>query len=150
MKQATNIIEALEAGLLTRSAAETEAVGHKLAGVLPEGEIVLALCGPLGSGKSTLVRGLARGLGIQDSITSPTFNLYARYRGQRNLIHLDAYRLESARALDPLMLEEFLEAPWCLAVEWPENIAEWIPESAWWIHYGSPSSDERTLTLKRP
>jgi tRNA threonylcarbamoyladenosine biosynthesis protein TsaE len=63
-------------------------------------------------------------------VTSPTFNIYTVHRspGTRTLLHLDAYRLESSKEVDDLLLDEFLVSPWCLAVEWPEKIVEWLPQ----------------------
>jgi tRNA threonylcarbamoyladenosine biosynthesis protein TsaE len=76
------------------------------------------------------VQGLARGFCIKDAVTSPTFNIYTVHRspGTRTLLHLDAYRLESSKEVDDLLLDEFLVSPWCLAVEWPEKIVEWLPQ----------------------
>ena len=118
---ASNICADLRGGLITRSAAESQALGRALAVDLPP-DTVLALHGDLGVGKTTFVQGLAAGLGIQEPVTSPTFNLFTLYSSAtrpRRLVHLDAYRLETPAALDALMLEDFLVSPWTLAVEWP-------------------------------
>ena len=95
-------LEKLTAGVETTSAAETEALAGELALVLPE-DSVLALHGELGAGKTTFIRGLARGWGIREAVTSPTFNLFTIYEGTRQLVHLDAYRLGSAHDLDALI-----------------------------------------------
>ena len=120
----------LIAGICSRSAAETEELAARIGAILPV-DTVLALHGNLGAGKTTFVRGLARAWGIQEAITSPTFNLYTIYKGDRQLIHLDAYRLGSGADLDALMIEDFLQPPWCFAVEWPERIPDALPEDAW-------------------
>jgi tRNA threonylcarbamoyladenosine biosynthesis protein TsaE len=120
----------LIAGICSRSAAETEELAARIGEILPV-DTVLALQGNLGAGKTTFVRGLARAWGIQEAITSPTFNLYTIYKGDRQLIHLDAYRLGSGADLDALMIEDFLQPPWCFAVEWPERIPDALPEDAW-------------------
>ncbi|MBL6919999.1 MAG: tRNA (adenosine(37)-N6)-threonylcarbamoyltransferase complex ATPase subunit type 1 TsaE [Puniceicoccaceae bacterium] len=120
----------LIAGICSRSAAETEELAARIGAILPV-DTVLALHGNLGAGKTTFVRGLARAWGIQESITSPTFNLYTIYKGDRQLIHLDAYRLDSGADLDALMIEDFLQPPWCFAVEWPERIPDALPQDAW-------------------
>src|SRR6184192_3012551 len=98
------ILDRLRAGVTTTSAAETQALATELAAVLPP-ESTLALHGDLGVGKTTFVQGLARGFGIRVSVTSPTFTIFNLYRGEKTtaLIHLDAYRLESAREIDSLM-----------------------------------------------
>lgn len=120
----------LTAGICSRSVAETEELAARIGAILPV-DTVLALQGNLGAGKTTFVRGLARAWGIQEAITSPTFNLYTIYKGDRQLIHLDAYRLGSGADLDALMIEDFLQPPWCFAVEWPERIPDALPEDAW-------------------
>lgn len=123
----------LVAGICSRSAAETEELAARIGAILPV-DTVLALHGNLGAGKTTFVRGLARAWGIQEAITSPTFNLYTIYKGERQLIHLDAYRLGSGTDLDALMIEDFLQPPWCFAVEWPERIPNALPEDTWHLY----------------
>lgn len=128
-----SIFERLEAGITTASAAETRSLARELGAVLPP-DCVLALHGNLGVGKTTFVQGLADGFGIRETVTSPTFNIFTLHRGPiRNLVHLDAYRLENSDQIDDLMLEDFLVSPFCLAIEWPEKIKEWIPASA--LHF---------------
>ena len=122
-----SIFAELRAGRTTHSASETQALATRLAQVLPP-DATLALHGDLGVGKTTFVQGLANGFGVTDLVTSPTFNIFTLHRGSsRTLIHLDAYRLENDRQIDSLMLEDFLVSPFCLAVEWPEKIAAWLP-----------------------
>ena len=131
-----SILNLLRAGVSTASAGETQALAAQLAAVLPP-DTVLALHGNLGAGKTTFVQGLARGLGLAGPVTSPTFNIYTVHPaahgrpGARTLVHLDAYRLEGARQIEDLLLEDFLISPWCLAVEWPEKIAPWLPPGTW-------------------
>jgi tRNA threonylcarbamoyladenosine biosynthesis protein TsaE len=123
---ATSIFDKLRGGVTTRSAEETRSLATELGAALPAGS-VLALHGDLGAGKTTFVQGLARGLGVTGGVTSPTFNILTLHRGKTNLLHLDAYRLESAREAEDLLIEDFMEPPWCLAVEWPEKVAAWMP-----------------------
>lgn len=109
------------------SAEATEAAAMRLAALLPP-DATLALHGTLGAGKTTFVRGLARGFGIDQPVTSPSYNIYAVYEGRsRQLIHMDAYRLPSPEAAESLMLEEFMRSPWCWVVEWPEKIGDALP-----------------------
>lgn len=145
----SQILKELRAGLRSRSAAETEAIAESLASVLPA-DCVLALHGNLGVGKTTFVRGLARAWGIDEAVTSPTFNLYTIYKGTRQLIHLDAYRLESGADLDALMIEDFLEAPWCFAIEWPERIADTLPEDTWHLYLTINEDLSHALRLVSP
>lgn len=126
---ATSIFDKLRAGVTTRSAEETRSLATELGAALSPGS-VLALHGDLGVGKTTFVQGLAQGLGITGAVTSPTFNIFTLHRGKTNLLHLDAYRLESAREVEDLLIEDFMEPPWCLAVEWPDKVAAWLPAGA--------------------
>ena len=142
-----SICARLRAGIVTASAAETRAIAHELAAALPP-DIVLALHGDLGVGKTTFVQGLAAGFGCPDPVTSPTFTIYTLHQGgRRTLVHLDAYRLDSGAQIDALMLEDFLVSPYCLAVEWPEKIAEWIPSEAWHLELGITADEHHTLRL---
>jgi len=142
-----SICARLRAAIVTASAAETRAIAHELAAALPP-DIVLALHGDLGVGKTTFVQGLAAGFGCPDPVTSPTFTIYTLHQGgRRTLVHLDAYRLDSGAQIDSLMLEDFLVSPYCLAVEWPEKIAEWIPSEAWHLELGITADEHHTLRL---
>jgi len=144
---ATNILDRLRGGVTTASAAATQALARELGEVLPP-DYTIALHGELGSGKTTFVAGLASAWGIAGPVTSPTFNLFTIHKGDRMLVHLDAYRLRSARDMDALMIEDFLRSPWCVAVEWPENIAEWLPENALRIELADVGRGKRTLRLR--
>ena len=111
----------------------TRALGRLLARELPTGAILL-LSGPLGAGKTSLVQGLAEGLGISEAITSPTFALAQHYPdGNPPLVHLDLYRLEAPGSADELFLQEEEEAraiDALMAVEWPERLSLNLTE-AW-------------------
>lgn len=144
---ATSIYDKLRRGVTTGSAAETQALATELARALPP-DTTLALHGDLGVGKTTFVQGLARGFGVAEPVTSPTFNLYTVHRGPAwVLLHLDAYRIENARQVADLLLEDFLISPWCLAVEWPEKIDGWIPPSALHLTLGIAPDEKHTLKL---
>jgi tRNA threonylcarbamoyladenosine biosynthesis protein TsaE len=144
---ASSIYDKLRAGVTTASAAETQALAVEFAGALPP-DTTLALHGNLGVGKTTFVQGLARGFGVTDAVTSPTFTIFTLHRGSRTLVHLDAYRLERADQLDPLMLEDFLTTPYCLAVEWPDHVAEWLPPTTLHLELGIAPDERHTLRLK--
>jgi tRNA threonylcarbamoyladenosine biosynthesis protein TsaE len=138
----------------TASAAETQALAAEFATALAP-DTTLALHGNLGVGKTTFVQGLAHGLGVAEHVTSPTFNIYAVHRPAAvtgrtgvTLVHLDAYRLERPEQVDSLLLEDFLDSPWCLAVEWPENIASWIPPNALHLDLGIAPDQRHTLRLR--
>ena len=134
-------------GFATRSPAETERAGEELAALLPENAALL-LEGDLGAGKTTLVRGLARGLGVAGDVTSPTFGLLAIHAGsRRQLLHVDAYRLARPGDVDGLLLEELARPPFNLVIEWPERIAGREPPGAWRLRMAAGPGDERRLRL---
>ncbi len=142
-----NILEMLRAGLTTTSAEATRAAAAKFAATLPP-DTTLALHGTLGVGKTTFVQGLARGLGISGPVTSPTFNIFTLHRGRVNLLHLDAYRLENAQQVEDLLLEDFMISPWCLAVEWPEKIPDWLPPTTQHLELSITPDEKHTLRLR--
>ena len=143
-----SILEKLRAGVTTESAEQTRALAAELAAALPP-DTTLALHGDMGVGKTTFVQGLARGLGVPEQVTSPTFAIYSIYQGSaRKLVHLDAYRLEHERQLDALLLEEFLTSPWCLAIEWPEKTGAWLPQDAWHLTLSIVDGDRHRLVLR--
>ncbi len=103
----------------TGSAEETEALGARLAARLGPGDVVL-LSGALGTGKTTLVRGACRALGVTDPVTSPTFTIGQTYGGGRVPVsHLDLYRLQTLEGEDPALLADYLRPETVAFVEWP-------------------------------
>ncbi|MGE9294138.1 MAG: tRNA (adenosine(37)-N6)-threonylcarbamoyltransferase complex ATPase subunit type 1 TsaE [Puniceicoccales bacterium] len=147
MSSDTAFLERLRAGVRSESSDETRQLGSELAGLLPA-DTVLALYGDLGTGKTTFISGLATGLGITRPVTSPTYNIYNLYRGTHQLIHLDAYRLEQSGDADGLMLEDLLESPWLLAVEWPERFEPYWLRKAWRLRFSFESDSVRTVRLE--
>jgi tRNA threonylcarbamoyladenosine biosynthesis protein TsaE len=104
---------------ITAGAAETEALGAELAATIEPGDVVV-LSGDVGAGKTTLIRGACRALGIETPVTSPTFTIGQRYGGGRlPVAHLDLYRLESLEVEDPALLEDYLEPGGVAFIEWP-------------------------------
>ena len=147
------ILNQLRAGVMTASAAETRRLGARFAAVLAP-DATLALHGDLGVGKTTFVQGLAQGFGFDGPVTSPTFNILHLYRpgpaagaAPRLLLHLDAYRLEQAHDLAELMLEDFLVSPYCLAVEWPDRIAAWLPPGTLHLTLGIAAPGRHRVAL---
>jgi tRNA threonylcarbamoyladenosine biosynthesis protein TsaE len=142
------IFEKLRAGVATASAGETRSLAAELAAALPP-DSTLALHGYFGAGKTTFVQGLAQGLGIVEPVTSPTFTIFTLHRRTAGmLMHLDAYRLDDPRQIEALMLDDFLVSPWCLAVEWPEKIAAWIPDHALHLALGVAGDGRHTIRLR--
>ena len=132
--------------ITTQSQDETATVGRQLASRLAAGSVLL-LIGDLGAGKTALVRGLAEGLGVPpEDVSSPTFTLMQEYRGGRvPLIHVDLYRLNDAREIDELGLEE-LGLNSVLAIEWAEKLPRPIPDAIE-VRISHGDGDLRTITL---
>lgn len=114
---------------LSHSVEETEAIAQELGQRLTAGSVV-AYRGGLGMGKTAFTRGLARGLGCRGRVTSPTFTIVNEYPGPTPLFHFDVYRLEDADALFDIGWDDYLDRGGVCAVEWSENIAEFIPDDA--------------------
>lgn len=128
--------------LITNSAAETEAEGERLGAQLKPGDLIL-LAGPLGAGKTTFVRGLARGAGSDAHVASPTFQLVRRYRGRVNVAHVDLYRLDGSADLADLGLDELLDEG-AVVVEWGDRLHA---EDASLITFEPLEGDRRRLVL---
>ena len=108
---------------ITKSEYETEDLGRRFAKELPGGSVV-AMYGDLGAGKTAFVRGMARGMGLDCRVSSPTFTIVNEYLGERELIHFDMYRLGSADELFEIGWEDYLSRGAVCAVEWSENVQD--------------------------
>jgi len=125
---------------------ETRAFGLALAKELKSGAIV-ALVGDLGTGKTTLTRYIAEGLGILEPIQSPTFTIIREHRtGRLPLFHFDVYRLEGPEDLFELGYEDYFYGEGVTIVEWADKVAELMPEETLWIHldYVEPISENES------
>ena len=111
---------------ISHSVEETEDLGFRLGQQLSGGAVV-AFRGGLGMGKTAFTRGLARGLGCQDRVTSPTFTIVNEYEGRLPLFHFDMYRLADSDALFDIGWEEYLDRDGVCAVEWSENVEDALP-----------------------
>lgn len=134
--------------IFSRSPSQTRRVGIRLGAMLQKGDLV-CLNGDLGSGKTTLVKGIAQGWGSSDDVTSPTFvlvNVYRKLNGP-NLYHLDAYRLHSAAEAYDLDLDRMLETG-ALVVEWPEHIERALAEPRLWVNLSWVDLEQRHLIFK--
>jgi tRNA threonylcarbamoyladenosine biosynthesis protein TsaE len=128
----------------TSSAAETEAVGERLAAELDAGDVVL-VSGELGAGKTTLIRGAARALGVSDPVTSPTFTIGHTYRGRLPVSHLDLYRLADLGQEDPALLDDYLTPDAVAFIEWPSAAEPWLERVTRRIEIRHAGGDERDI-----
>ena len=131
----------------TNSPVETEALGERIAKILTPGTVI-AYCGDLGAGKTAFTRGLARGLGYREPVTSPTYTIVNEYLGGRlPLFHFDMYRLGSSDDLWDIGWEDYLERGGICAVEWSENVEDAM-ESAIWIRIEKTGEESRRITIE--
>ena len=131
----------------TRGAQETELLGMELAKRLKPGT-VLAFYGDLGAGKTTFTKGLAKGLGIETPITSPTYTIVNEYEGGITpLFHFDMYRLTSADDLFEIGWDDYLAQGAILAVEWSENVEEAFPPHTVRVRIEKDGADHRLITI---
>ena len=133
----------------SHSVADTLAIGRRIGGVLAAGDC-LALEGPLGSGKTHLVKGIASGLGVADEriVNSPTFVLVNEYDGRLHVCHLDAYRLADAAALLALGFEEMCDGPNVVLIEWADRVRDAVPDRAVWITLTAVGERDRRLDIR--
>ncbi len=137
---------------ILRDLEDTIALGSLIGSNIPRLSI-LGLYGPLGAGKTSLVKGIARALGIGEEITSPTFSLSHHYqRGKQPLVHLDLYRLEDPKDADELFFQEEENAKdlgALMAIEWPERLGIDLRE-AWHLHLEYAPDESRIAYIKYP
>ena len=131
--------------VITNNAAETRALGRRLAEQLKAGDVIL-LEGELGAGKSELARGVAGGLGVTETVTSPSFTILNVYEsGRFPLYHFDWYRLESSEELYELGMDEYLGGDGAAVVEWPGRCPDAVPEGAVRIRMTAVGENERLI-----
>ena len=130
---------------ISNSPQETEALGERLAARLRPGDVI-AYTGDLGAGKTAFTRGLARGLGVIDRVTSPTFTIVNEYEGGRlPLFHFDLYRMDSPEELFDIGWEDYLARGGVCAVEWSEHAEGAFEEEPIWVDIRRGESDEQRV-----
>lgn len=133
---------------ISSSPEETKKFGSKLATSLKKGDVV-ALIGPLGSGKTCLVQGICAGLGVREIVTSPSFVIINQYPGRFWVYHFDLYRLKNKKELVDLGYEEFFYDSGICIIEWAEKIKELLPKKRIEISLNIISKSERRIKVKR-
>ena len=135
--------------ITTNSTDETLVLGKRRGSLLAAGDVV-ALSGPLGSGKTYLTKGIALGLGLTDSraVRSPTFILISEYPGRLRLYHVDAYRLEGAAELESLGSDEFMSSGGVTVVEWAERVEAALPPEHLWVECRHAGESRRTFRFE--
>jgi len=139
--------------LISKSASQTKKIGLKLAKKIRPGEII-ALIGDLGTGKTTFLQGLGRGLGVKNKILSPSFLQLKPYPVKRSrvkyLFHFDFYRLASLSQLATRGLTEYLQAKnGVVVIEWADRIKRWLPGRTKYIYFKFLDQDQRLLVFKK-
>jgi tRNA threonylcarbamoyladenosine biosynthesis protein TsaE len=133
--------------IVSKNEKETIKIGFVLSEKCQGGE-VFSLSGELGAGKTSLVKGMARGLKIKKGITSPTFIVCNVYEGKRSLVHIDAYRLEGRADLENIAFFDYLEDPKnIIVVEWGDKIERYLPEKTKKIKLSYLSEKEREIII---
>jgi tRNA threonylcarbamoyladenosine biosynthesis protein TsaE len=135
--------------LRSHAPAETQAIGEALGARLGSGAVV-ACTGELGAGKTCFLQGLARGLGVTDAVTSPTFVLVNQYRGRLPIYHLDAYRTGSLTELVDLGLEEMLHGDGVTVIEWADKLLPLLPAGTIHVHLAGLGDESREITIEEP
>jgi tRNA threonylcarbamoyladenosine biosynthesis protein TsaE len=130
----------------TETADETRQVGEALASMLQPRDTVV-LTGDLGAGKTTLVQGIGRGLGVEDHVASPTFTLVREYTGRLDIAHVDVYRLERMQDVLELALDELGGPERVLLIEWGDAVSDLLPEDRLRVELTTERSDAETRRI---
>ena len=134
--------------IITHSPQETIEAAKKLGSLLKAGDMI-AYKGGLGAGKTTFTRGIAIGMGIGDSVTSPTFSLVNEYRGDSiTLYHFDMYRIESEEDLESTGFYDYPFEDNVAAVEWSENISDFLPKDTIFVTISSVGENDREIIIE--
>ena len=135
--------------IMTRSAAQTKKVGQAMGRLLRPKDVV-ALRGELGAGKTTLVKGIAKGLGVrsENEVASPTFVLIHEYRGRCPIYHLDWYRLDRVEGPDAALAQECFEAEAVTLVEWPQRPNAVLPKERTEVKISHRGPSSRSIEIR--
>lgn len=134
--------------VVSRSPEETEEIGKMFAGHLEKGDVI-SLRGSLGAGKTVLAKGIAKYLGIQEAIVSPTFTIVQEYDGKMKMYHLDLYRISGCDEFESMGGEDFLFPDGLTLIEWSEKIKPMLPENTIYVDIAINDDDSRTIRFER-
>lgn len=126
---------------------ETEALGDKLGRLVETGDVI-CLIGDLGAGKTTFTKAFAKGLEVEDYVTSPTFTILQEYEGRIPLYHFDVYRIEDIRQMEDIPYEEYFYGDGVCVIEWAELIQEVLPKDYIKIDIKYLSTEEREICFE--
>jgi tRNA threonylcarbamoyladenosine biosynthesis protein TsaE len=132
--------------ILSKSAEDTVELGKKIGAFLLPNNVV-CLTGDLGAGKTTLIQGIAKGIGVKDYVTSPTFILINEYQGRIPFFHVDLYRLNSVDEIEDLGIEEYFTRDGACVIEWAERLGELKPKLCYEITIDVVSEKERKICV---
>jgi len=139
----------MDEGLSVKSSCEenTFELGQKIGKLVEPGQLIL-LSGDLGAGKTLLTQGICDGLGVEEDVTSPTYNLINEYEGDLVVYHMDLYRLEQEEDLYDLGFEDYIENGGIVIIEWPDLVYDLIPAEFIYIKIEVISQEERIIVVE--
>jgi tRNA threonylcarbamoyladenosine biosynthesis protein TsaE len=136
--------------IISRSEQETNTIGQAIAQQLKKGDVV-CLTGNLGTGKTMLSKAIAKGLGIRELVTSPTYTIVQEYEGDIPFFHFDVYRIDDINEMFEIGFEEYLLRDGVCLIEWADRISDILPEDCIWIHmYYGQKTEERVIKMNKP
>ncbi|HIW36383.1 MAG TPA: tRNA (adenosine(37)-N6)-threonylcarbamoyltransferase complex ATPase subunit type 1 TsaE [Candidatus Treponema faecavium] len=133
--------------VITHSAEETIELGRRIGTYLQRGDVI-ALQGTLAAGKTTITKGIAQALGVEEAVTSPTFTLISEYDGRLHLYHMDVYRLDSTDDFLNLGVEDMLYGDGVCIIEWSEKVQTVLPQDTVIITLESQQDNSRKITVQ--
>ena len=134
--------------ITTKNSEETIRLGEKIGEKASSG-MIIALYGDLGAGKTTLVQGIAKGLGINDYVTSPSFIIISEYKGRIDLTHIDLYRLDDKLQIEDIGIDDqFMKDNNVCVIEWAEKLGDLLPKGAVKINIDNLSENERKISVE--
>ena len=134
--------------IITANDTETLKAGEEFAKKLNKGDII-SLTGDLGAGKTVFTRGIARGLGINDIIASPTYTIVREYEGTLHLYHFDVYRVDDTDELYDIGFDEYIRGEGVCVIEWANLIEDMLPSDIIYVNISRTGDNERKITIKK-